>query len=107
LIGEAIAFAKGAKSNVIAITIPDYAYTPFDQASGNPSTISAEIDRYNAYAKKYCEANSIFIIDISDISRQGLTNKNRVTSDGLDPSELAYPLFVERILTKATIAIHN
>jgi acyl-CoA thioesterase-1 len=107
LVKKVIALAKGDKTNVIVVSIPDYAYTPFGQASGNQTTISTEIDQYNAFAKKYCDDNAIVFINITDITRQGLTNKNLVASDGLHPSELAYSLFVERILPKATTAVNN
>lgn len=107
LVKKAIALAKGDKTNVILVSIPDYAYTPFGQASGNQTTISTEIDQYNAFAKKYCDDNAIVFINITDITRQGLTNKNLVASDGLHPSELANSLFVERILPKATTALNN
>ena len=89
------------------VSIPDYAYTPFGQGSGNPSRISKEIDEYNAFAKKYCNDNTIEFIDITDITRKGLTNPNLVAQDGLHPSESAYSLFVERILPKAAVAIQK
>lgn len=107
LVNKAIAFAKGDKTNVIVISIPDYAYTPFGQGSGNQSRISMEIDAYNAFAKKYCIDNTIEFINITDITRQGLINPNLVAQDGLHPSELAYSLFVERILPKAATAIQK
>jgi lysophospholipase L1-like esterase len=107
LVNKAIAFAKGDKANVIVVSIPDYAYTPFGKGTGNQSKISMEIDAYNAFAKKYCTDNTIEFIDITDITRQALTNPNLVAQDGLHPSELAYSLFVERILPKAAIAIQK
>ncbi|RKS12960.1 SGNH/GDSL hydrolase family protein [Flavobacterium sp. 120] len=107
LVNKAIALAKGDKTNVIVVSIPDYAYTPFGQASGNQTTISTAIDQYNTFAKKYCDDNTILFINITDITRQGLTNKNLVAQDGLHPSELAYSLFVERILPKATTILQN
>ena len=107
LVNKAILFAKGDKSNVIVVSIPDYAFTPFGQASSNPAAISSDIDRYNDYAKNYCESNSISFILITDITRQGLINKSLVASDGLHPSELAYSLIVQRIVPTATTAIHN
>ena len=107
LMNKAIALAKGDKTNVIVVSIPDYAYTPFGQTSGNQTTISTEIDRYNAFAKKYCDDNMIVFINITDITRQGLTNKNLVAQDGLHPSEVAYSLFVERILPQAATALNN
>ncbi|MFE3847196.1 GDSL-type esterase/lipase family protein [Flavobacterium sp. LB3P45] len=107
LVTKAIACAKGDKGNVIVVSIPDYAYTPFGQGSGNQLRISIEIDGYNAFAKKYCTDNTIEFTNITDITRQGLTNTNLVAQDGLHPSELAYSLFVERILPKAAAAIQK
>ena len=107
LVTKAIALAKGDKANVIVISIPDYAYTPYGQGSGIQSKISMEIDGYNAFAKKYCADNTIEFINITDITRQGLTNTNLVAQDGLHPSEVAYSLFVERILPKAATAIQK
>jgi lysophospholipase L1-like esterase len=107
LVNKAIKLAKGDKTNIIVVSIPDNAYTPFGQASGKLSTISTAIDQYNAFAKKYCDDNAIVFINITDITRQGLINKNLVAQDGLHPSELAYSLFVERILPKAATALSN
>jgi lysophospholipase L1-like esterase len=107
LVTKAVALAKGDKTNVIVVSIPDYAYTPYGQGSGIQSKISMEIDEYNAFAKKYCDNNAIEFINITDITRQGLTNSNLVAQDGLHPSELAYSLFVERILPKAATAIQK
>lgn len=107
LINKAIALSKGDKSNMIVVSIPDYAYTPFGQRSSNPSKISAEIDNYNAFAQKYCLEQNIEFVSITDITRQGLQNTKLVASDGLHPSELAYSYFVERILPKAVIATQN
>lgn len=107
LIFKAITLARGDKSNVIVVSIPDYAYTPFGKQSYNPSGISSEIDRYNAFAQKYCLDNNIEFINITEITRQGLLNPSLVATDGLHPSELAYSFFVERILPKAVIALQN
>ena len=107
LVNKAIALAKGDKSNVIVVSIPDYAFTPFGQQASNPAKISTEIDNYNAFAKKYCLEKNIEFISITDITRQGLQNPKLVASDGLHPSELAYSYFVERISPKAVIATQN
>jgi len=107
LVNKAIALSRGDKSNVIVVSIPDYAFTPFGKQSSNPSKISAEIDSYNAFAQKYCTDRNIEFISITDITRQGFVNPLLVATDGLHPSELAYSLFVERISSKASSAIHN
>lgn len=104
LILKAILLAKGDKSNVIVVSIPDYAFTSFGRGS---TTISSGIDQYNTFAQKYCLEQNIEFVNITDITRQGLINPLLVATDGLHPSELAYSLFVERILPKANLAIHN
>jgi len=101
LIATAITKAKGDKNKVIVVSIPDYAFTPFGQNNGNPTTISEQLDQYNAFAQNYCEQNNITYVNITDITREGLNNPELVASDGLHPSELAYTKFVERILPLA------
>lgn len=104
LVGKAIALAKGDKSNVIVVSIPDYAFTPF----GNGSTaITSGIEQYNTFAKNYCMENNIEFVNITDITQQGINNPSLVASDGLHPSELAYAKFVERILPKAIPILVN
>ncbi len=101
LVTKAIAFAKGNKSKVIVVSIPDYAYTPFGQGSSNAQNISTQIDQYNLFAKNYCDSNNIAFVNITDITRLGLQQTNLVASDGLHPSKIAYSKFVERILPLA------
>jgi len=109
LVTKAIALAKGNKQKVIVISIPDYAYTPYGRGLSQETQlkISTEIDRYNNFAKSYCETNSITYINITDITRQGLDMPSLVSSDDLHPSELAYSLFVERILPKAVTILQK
>jgi acyl-CoA thioesterase-1 len=101
LVNQAIGFAQGDKDNIIVVSIPDYAFTPFGQSTSNPQNTSNEIDVYNAFAQSYCEQNNIEFVNITDITRNGLSNPALVASDGLHPSELAYSKFVERILPVA------
>ena len=98
LVNTAVDKANGNIDNVIVVSIPDYAYTPF--GNGN-TTISEELDEYNAFAENYCTQNNISYVYITDITRQGLTNLDLVASDNLHPSELAYSKFVEIILPVA------
>ena len=98
LVMTAIQKAKGDKKNVIVVSIPDYAFTPF--GNGN-TTISNEIDTYNNFAKNYCNANTITFINITDITRLGLLQPELVANDGLHPSKITYAKFVARILPEA------
>ncbi|MDG2501728.1 MAG: GDSL-type esterase/lipase family protein [Porticoccaceae bacterium] len=100
LVDSAISFAGGDATKLIVVSIPDYAYTSFG-SSFNPAKISAELDLYNNFAQQYCEENDLSYVGITDITRQGLENTALVAYDRLHPSELAYSLFVERILPLA------
>ncbi|GAB4158701.1 MAG: SGNH/GDSL hydrolase family protein [Winogradskyella sp.] len=102
LTSKAIELVQGNANRVIVISIPDYAYTPFGQGFGFSPTTSQEIDQYNSFAQNYCNANGITFVYITDITRQGLENPDLVAQDQLHPSELAYSLFVERLLPIAT-----
>ena len=102
LVNIAIQKAKGNKDNVIVVSIPDYAYTPF--GNGN-ATISSQIDTYNAFAENYCIQNNITFVNITDITREGLAQPTLVANDGLHPSDLAYARFVERIFPKAKVIL--
>lgn len=105
LVNTAIALAKGDRSNVVVVSIPDYRYTPFGNGLSNPDAVSQEIAQYNSFAANYCDANNITFVNITDITQMGHDNPALVASDGLHPSELAYSKFVERILPKAVAVL--
>jgi acyl-CoA thioesterase I len=105
LVNMAIVMAKGDKQHVIIISIPDYAYTPYGQSTPDPGQISSEIDLYNDYAATYAAANGITFVNITDITREGISNPALVASDGLHPSQQAYAKFTERLLPKAILAL--
>jgi lysophospholipase L1-like esterase len=101
LVTTAIQLANNDRTKVIVVSIPDYAYTPFGQNSGNPATTSSEIDMYNTFAENYCNQQNIVFINITDITRQSLDDSSLIASDGLHPSTLAYSKFVERLVPVA------
>lgn len=105
LVNKAIALGKGESTNVIVVSIPDYAFTPYGQSTGQATTISAEIDQYNAFAENYCLQHNITFVNIADITREALQHYALIATDGLHPSGLAYSRFVERILPKALAAV--
>lgn len=109
LVNKAILLAKGDKKNVVVISIPDYAYTPYGQAlAGNQSNkISAEITQYNNFAENYCNNNQIAFVSITEITREGLNNPSLVASDGLHPSEAAYKMFVDKMMPKVKSALND
>ena len=104
LVNKAIYLGKGDKTNVIVVSIPDYAFTPFGRGAEN---ISLGVAKYNSFAKKYCDDNNILFINITDITQQGLIQPNLVCDDQLHPSRIAYAKFVERILPIAIEILRN
>jgi len=80
---------------VFILSIPDYAYTPFGKGK---KSISKEIDQYNAINKRLAEAYSIPWIDITPISRRGLSDTSLVAADGLHPSAAQYRSWVLELI---------
>lgn len=100
LVNISIALANGVSSNVVIISIPDYANTEFGQFFGGAS-ISEEITTYNLFIKNYCITNNLNYIDAQNLIFDCLTNPNLIASDKLHPSELAYSNLVNQLLSLA------
>ncbi|MBK9255343.1 MAG: SGNH/GDSL hydrolase family protein [Saprospiraceae bacterium] len=100
LVKKAIQLAGENPDNVIVVSIPDYAVTPFGQ-NQNPSKITKEIDAYNKINQEISERNHVHYVPITDISRMALNNPDLLVSDKLHPSGKMYGLWVERMLPKA------
>jgi len=101
MLATAIRHAGGDASNAFVLSIPDYGYTPFGKEKRE--MISNGIDDFNAINKKVSTQRGVTYIDITDISRRGLTDTSLVAEDGLHPSGKMYALWVERILERLKI----
>jgi lysophospholipase L1-like esterase len=91
----AIKFAKGDKTRVFVISIPDWGVTPF--AGGQDIVIGPVIDQFNAINKAESVKAGVNYINITDISRQATTDLALVAEDGLHPSGKMYSEWVKRI----------
>ena len=98
LLDSAIIYAGGDKSHVFVVSIPDYAFTPYGQATANPSQISAELDEYNAFNRHIADSMQVTYFDITPISRMGIENPSYVAGDGLHPSGIQYTEWVKLML---------
>jgi len=96
LLERAISVTKGNANQVLVISIPDYAYTPFGQ-NRNKDQISTEIDAYNSIAQEITRTKGAVLVSITDITRQGIEEPDLVAIDGLHPSGKAYEKFVQRL----------
>ncbi|MET2984735.1 SGNH/GDSL hydrolase family protein [Aureibaculum conchae] len=101
LLEQSIKLANNNKNNVVVVSIPDYAYTPFGQNS-NPKKISKEIDKYNTYAEATANTFGVTFVNITDITREGLKDPELVANDNLHPSGKAYKKFAEKICPTAS-----
>lgn len=95
LLETAIKLTGGNKKRVIIVSIPDYAYTPFGKQS---ATITREIDEYNRIAEEIAKEESITYVNITDISRRGLEDKDLIAEDNLHPSGKMYSEWIQRII---------
>lgn len=105
LLNMAIDFAKGKPENVIILSIPDYAFTPFGKKSGKAEKITSELNKYDAFAEKIATKKGVHFENITPITQRGIENPALVASDGLHPSEEAYKKFVEQIFAVARTAL--
>lgn len=96
LLQTAVSLAGANKSHVFVISIPDYGYTPFGQSK--QQEITKALDHFNALNESITEKAGIKYVNITDISRKGLSQPDLVAGDGLHPSGKMYTLWVERIL---------
>jgi len=95
LLQQAISLAGNNPNRVFVLSIPDYAYTPY--GNGSPA-ISSAIDQFNSVNRFITEKYNIRYVNITPISRNGLSDPTLVASDGLHPSGKQYNFWVTEIL---------
>lgn len=104
LLQTALARAGGRRERVLVLSIPDWAYTPFGQSRPNPALISAEIDAFNDANRTIALSFGIAYVDVTGISRLGVTQPGLVAPDGLHPSAAQYTEWVKKLLPVAESA---
>lgn len=99
LLNKAVELAKGKRSNVFVLSIPDYSVTPF-VSPDQKQLVSIQIDWFNAINKRITLANGISYSDITPSSREAATNPALIASDNLHPSGLEYKKWAEMLVPK-------
>lgn len=94
MLQTSITFAKGNKSHVVVISIPDYGVTPF---GGGNAAISAQIDEFNAINKRITDDAGIAYLNVTTLSRAAATDKTLLASDGLHYSPKEYLLWADTL----------
>ncbi len=101
MLQRAIAFARGNKSRVIVLSIPDWGVTPFATQKGvDPIQVAKGIDAYNQTKKEICEKQGIQFIDITDDYRINGGSTEGVVEDQLHPSKLIYEQWTGKLLSE-------
>jgi lysophospholipase L1-like esterase len=95
VLNTAIKFAKGDKTHVFVLSIPDYGVTPF--AKGDGARIGREIDQFNDINRQESAKAGVNYTNITDISKQAANNPSLIADDGLHPSATMYQAWVERL----------
>lgn len=99
LLEDAITFAKGDKSHVVVLSIPDWGVTPFAVNRGSDQEkVAREIDQYNQAKKAISKEMGIAYIDITEHYRINGMKPESVVSDQLHPSGLIYQYWAEKLV---------
>jgi lysophospholipase L1-like esterase len=103
---ERVAAFAGAPARTVAVSIPDWAVTPFarNDPRGAPA-ITREIEQFNTAARALSESLGAAFVDITDISRGAADNLELLAADALHPSAAMYARWVPVILPAAAKAL--
>jgi acyl-CoA thioesterase-1 len=82
---------------VLAVSIPDYSYTPVGLSSGHPQLIVDGLRRFNAAAKVTAESRGFTWVDIFEVSRSQVGAPGWIAGDGLHPSDVQYLAWADHI----------
>ena len=84
------------RDNVVLISIPDWGVTPFGEEYDR-NRIKEEIDEFNSVIKDIANTNNILYVDVTEISRRALIEKDLIANDSLHPSGKMYKEWAEKI----------
>ena len=108
LLERAIGFAGGDPARVLVLAIPDWGVTPFAIRSGRDrAKIAAELDAFNAAARRITEARGARFVDIAPVSRERGGEAAMLAEDGLHPSAALYALWAEAALPEAEAVLRR
>lgn len=102
LLLRAIRHARGRADRVLVLSIPDWGVTPFARHDPrDAATIGAEIDAFNAQARRLCVQEGTAWVDITALSRAHGAEAAMLAADGLHPSAAMYALWTRAALPVA------
>jgi len=105
LLQTAITCAKGDKTRVFVLSLPDYGVTPF--ANGQDAVIGPQIDQFNKINFAASISAGVNYFNITAISREAATNLSLLAPDNLHPSAAMYAQWVAGLLPMVAPNINN
>ena len=106
LLHDALRFANAKHDRVVVLSIPDWGATPFAEGRDR-AAISALTDEFNGICQDEARVCAVHYVDVTEISRAGLTDRSLLTTDNLHPSERMYQLWAGKVFDKIAIALHG
>jgi len=98
LLARATEFAANDPHRVIVLSIPDWSVTPFARSDPRGrEAIAAEIDAFNAIARRRTTASGAAFVDVTEDSRRAAEDRTLLAADSLHPSASMYASWVELI----------
>lgn len=106
LLARAIALAGARTEPVIAVSIPDWGVTRYAREQARePAQIAAQIDAFNALARRLAGARGVAFVDVTTASREAGPAPHMLVGDGLHPSAAQYACWADAILSAAAHAL--
>lgn len=97
MLQKAIEYASGIPEKVIVLSIPDWGFTPF-AADRDTTSISQQIDRFNAINLEETQSAGAHYMDVTAISRMAVNDSKLIADDRLHPSGKMYTMWAEKVL---------
>jgi lysophospholipase L1-like esterase len=106
LLARAIELTANDSRRVVVVSIPDWSVTPFARSDPRGrAAIAAEIDEFNAAAKRLATASGAAFVDVTGDSRRAAHDGDLLGADSLHPSASMYDSWVQLILPAARRAL--
>jgi acyl-CoA thioesterase-1 len=91
------AIAAVGCARVLAVSIPDYSYTPVGMSSRDPELTRRGLRVFNASAKVTAELRGFVWVDIAAVSRARIGTPGWIADDGLHPGDMQYEVWADHI----------
>ena len=85
------------QGKVIAISLPDFSYTPAGSSFGSPAEIETGLRRFNVVNQEEAARAGLPFVDIFEVSRSRIGSPGWIAADGLHPGEAQLQSWADHI----------